>query len=182
MTQLLEPDPRYPVGRFDPAAEVPHAARGALIDVIAELPALLRTEVAALNERVLETPYRDGGWTIRQVVHHLPDSHMNAFTRFRLALTEDWPTIKPYDEAAWSQLVDSRTAPLEPSLAILDGLHDRWVRLLRAMDAEDYEARGVVHPEWKSRLSNGTLLRLYAWHSRHHLAHVRQAKAIAGVV
>ena len=160
---------RYPVGRFDPKVDVPHEQRASLIDSIAAVPSKMRAAVKGLSDTQLDTPYREGGWTIRQVVHHVPDSHMNAYIRFKLALTEDVPTIKTYDEAEWAKLADA-AAPIETSLVILDALHQRWVVLLRSLSEADYE-RNLNHPEW-GRWTLGTLLRQYEWHGRHHLAHI----------
>jgi uncharacterized damage-inducible protein DinB len=137
---------------------------------IAETPAKLRAAVAGLNEDQLQTPYREGGWTVRQVVHHVPDSHMNAYVRFKLALTETEPLIKPYKEAAWAELADSRETPIEVSLALLDHLHDRWVRLLRSLREEDF-ARPFRHPEL-GVVPLERNLALYAWHGKHHVAHI----------
>lgn len=167
---------RYPVGRFDPSIQIPHGGRAALIDVIEQFPAQLRAAVAPLGDAQLDTPYREGGWTVRQVVHHVPDSHLNAYTRFKLALTEDAPQIKPYEEARWAELPDSRTA-VENSLVLLEALHRRWVYLLRHMTEADYD-RTLFHPEW-GQLTLGDVLRQYEWHCRHHLAHVQ---LVAGTV
>ncbi len=167
-------DPRYPVGRFDRAVTVPHSGRPALIDTIASLPSVLRAAVHGLTDTQLDTPYRDGGWTVRQVIHHVPDSHANAYIRFKLGLTEDQPTIKTYDEAAWAEIPEARTLPIAPSLQLLDGLHTRWVALLRDMDASQYE-RMIVHPEWGT-IPLGTMLGLYEWHSRHHTAHITRLR------
>jgi len=161
---------RYPVGRFHFEGELTPETRRALIDEIAALPAAFRVAVAGLSEAQLETPYRPEGWTLRQVVHHMPDSHLNAYIRFRLALTEDVPTIRPYMEERWAELPDARTAPPEVSLALLETLHDRWVRLLRAMSPSDF-ARTLQHPASGS-FTLDKMLALYAWHGRHHLAHV----------
>jgi uncharacterized damage-inducible protein DinB len=146
------------------------AWRAARIAEIDETPAKLRAAVAGLSASQLDTPYRPEGWSVRQVVHHLPDSHANAYVRFKLALTEDSPTIKPYLEARWAELPDTRETPVEVSLALLEALHRRWVILLRAMTAEDF-ARPLQHPE-KGRLTLDQMLALYAWHGRHHVAHV----------
>src|SRR5690348_10142336 len=132
-------DLRYPVGRFDFQGPVPAVSRPRLVDEIAAAPALLRQAVAGLNDSQLDTPYRDGGWTVRQVVHHLPDSHMNSYVRFRLALTEEEPAVKPYDESRWANLYDCRTMPVEPSLALLENLHLRWVELLRSLSDSDFQ-------------------------------------------
>src|ERR1051325_4502048 len=126
-------DPRYPIGKYERRDTLTPDERAAMIEAIAATPRRMREAVAGLTAAQLETPYRDGGWTLRQVVHHVPDSHLNSYCRFKLALTEDTPTIRPYDEAAWAALSDSRDTPPETSLALLDALHDRWVRLLRAM-------------------------------------------------
>jgi uncharacterized damage-inducible protein DinB len=146
------------------------AWRAARIAEIDAAPAALRAAVAGLSEEQLATPYRPGGWTVRQVVHHLPDSHANAYVRFKLALTEDNPTIKPYLEARWAELPDNAGTPVEVSLGLLEALHRRWVVLLRGMGPEDF-ARPLTHPE-KGRLSLDQMLALYAWHGRHHVAHV----------
>ncbi len=163
-------DPRYPIGKFEPPKEVTPALREQAILTIAELPAKLRAAVKGLNDAQLDTPYREGGWTVRQVTHHVPDSHMNAYARFRLALTENQPTIKPYDEKLWAELADANSAPVEISLALLEPLHDRWVRLLRSIATPDF-ARMFVHPDHGAR-SVDWMLFLYAWHGRHHTAHV----------
>src|SRR5690349_4168525 len=140
------PDLRYPIGRFDSSRELEAADVAVAIDAIAAAPARLREAVAGLDDAQLDTPYRPGGWTVRQLVHHVADSHLNAYVRFRLALTEDGPTIKPYLEALWAELPDARQAPVEVSLALLDALHARWVMLLRTLSATDLE-RTFVHPE-----------------------------------
>jgi hypothetical protein len=140
------------------------------IEQIAALPTQIREAVARLGDARLDTPYREGGWTARQVVHHLVDSHVNSYCRFRLALTEDRPTIRPYDEKAWAELEDARTGAVDLSLDLLEALHRRWVVLLRAMNPEDFD-REFVHPE-RGPMSLKTNVRLYAWHGRHHLAHL----------
>lgn len=168
-------DLKYPVGRFDAGAEVPHVARVTLIDSIAATPRRLRDAVAGMTDLQLDTPYREGGWTIRQVVHHVPDSHLNAYTRFRLALTEDGPTIRPYNEALWANLDDAAHAPVDLSLDLLDALHRRWTLLLRTLTPEDYQ-RPLQHPD-NGPMTIGTLLRMYEWHGRHHLAHITGLKS-----
>jgi uncharacterized damage-inducible protein DinB len=170
-TTAYETDLRFPVGKFSWDAGVSQADYPGLIAEIAETPGALRSAVAGLSRDQLETPYRPGGWTVKQVAHHLPDSHMNAYTRFKLALTEDEPTIKPYDEAAWAELPDSQKVPIDVSLDLLDSLHVRWVTLLRSMDTADFN-RGLRHPEHDRVLTLGQLLALYAWHGRHHVAHI----------
>ena len=164
-------DVRYPTGKLQrPTKPIEPSQRAAMIDTIAATPTQLRKAVGGLEAAQLDTPYREGGWTVRQVVHHMPDSHLNAYIRFRLALTEDTPTIKPYDEAAWAALADARTAPVEVSLTLLAALHDRWVRLLRSMADADFQ-RGLVHPENGAMTLDG-ILATYAWHGPHHTAHI----------
>ena len=171
MTTNTTPDLRYPVGRFAFPESVSAEERSAWIEAIAAVPAALRAAVEGLDERQIDTPYRDGGWTVRQVVHHLADSHMNAYTRCKLALTETTPTIKPYDEGAWADLEDTRIVPIEVSIALLDALHVRWVALLRSLTPEQMK-RDFRHPERPRNLTLETTLGLYAWHGRHHVAHI----------
>jgi uncharacterized damage-inducible protein DinB len=174
----LSNDPRFPTGRFHFDPDVTPEKRLASIAAIREAPAALRAAVRGLDERQLDTPYRDGGWTVRQVVHHVPDSHMNAFTRFKLALTEDNPTIKPYDENAWANLGDVARVPVETSLALLDALHTRWVALLEVMKADEF-TRPLVHPDL-GPLTLDFLLQMYAWHGRHHAGHVAGLRSRKG--
>jgi hypothetical protein len=164
------PDPRYPIGHFEWKGSITAEERERLIDIIADTPAQLRAAVKGLSDQQLDTPYREGGWTVRQVVHHLPDSHLNAYTRMKLTLTEDNPTIKPYLEAKWAELMDSRM-PIETSFCLLECLHKRWVALLCSLKPEDF-ARTFRHPEHEGALSLDWLVALYAWHGPHHLAHV----------
>ena len=171
-------DLQYPVGRFTPPVAVSQDDVNDAIATLAESPGLLRNAVDELPLSRLNTPYRPGGWTVRQVVHHVADSHMNAFVRVRLALTEDWPTIKPYSEKACAELEDSRTAPVEWSLGIVDGVHGRWVATLRSLNEEQWE-RGIEHPE-NGRLTVDVLTMLFGWHSRHHLAHVTELRKRKG--
>jgi uncharacterized damage-inducible protein DinB len=171
-------DPRYPIGKFEMPKEITPALRQSAIGEIGATPAKLRAAVKGLTDSQLETPYRDGGWTVRQVVHHVPDSHMNAYIRLRFALTETAPTIKPYEESAWANLEDAKNAPVDVSLNLLDALHERWVRLLRSLRPEDY-ARTLVHPEHGVR-SVDWLLFLYAWHGRHHTAHITELRKQKG--
>jgi len=166
----ISQDLRYPIGKFSFPASVTVDQRVRWISQIAEAPSMLRAAVAGLNEEQLSTPYRPGGWSVRQVVHHVPESHMNAFVRFKLALTENEPTIKPYDEDAWAKLADVAAAPIEASLALLDALHIRWVTLLRLLDEDQY-ARAFRHPALGVIRLDGNLA-LYAWHGRHHTAHI----------
>jgi hypothetical protein len=172
-------DPRYPVGKFD-RSKAPHTAdeRRGFIDQIAAVPARMREAVGGLSGTQLETPYRDGGWTVRQVVHHVPDSHMNAYTRVKLALTENEPTIRPYDEAAWAKLNDVRDTPIAVSLTLLEALHDRWVRILRALTDADF-SRTLLHPE-HGVMTLDSLVAMYAWHGRHHVAHITSLRERSG--
>jgi len=170
-------DPRYPVGEFNPpASPSPQEIRRA-IDTIAACPKALRAAIAGLNDAQLDTPYRDGGWTVRQVTHHIADSHMNAYMRFKWGLTEDTPAIKTYEEKDWAQTPETR-APIAFSLDLLTALHERWVTLLRGMRPADF-ARTIKHPEW-GLPSLDTMLALYAWHGRHHTAHVTSLRERMG--
>ncbi|HUA97250.1 MAG TPA: bacillithiol transferase BstA [Terracidiphilus sp.] len=162
-------DLRYPIGHFSPPAASMPGVRAAHIEILRQLPERLREAVSGLDDAQLDTPYREGGWTVRQVVHHVADSHANSYVRFKLALTEKWPTIKPYDEAAWARLADSRES-VAPSLAFIEALHTRWVALLEPLGEEDFQ-RGFNHPEM-GRQTLAKSLALYAWHSRHHTAHI----------
>lgn len=167
-------DLRFPIGRFVPPGDPTPDSRAQAIDAIADAPARLRSAVAGLDEDQLDTPYRPGGWTLRQVVHHVPESHMNAYIRTKLALTETAPVIKPYDEAAWSSLPDNTIVPVDVSLDLLDALHRRWVALLRAMNPADF-GREYVHPESGTHTLDH-LVALYAWHGRHHVAHLTSTR------
>ena len=171
-------DPRYPIGKYEQPKDVTPAMRQAAIEDIAATPARVRAAVAGLNDAQLDTPYREGGWTVRQVVHHIVDSHMNAYVRWRLALTETQPTIKPYEESAWANLEDARSAPVEVSLKLLEALHERWVRLLRSVKTEDY-ARTLLHPDFGVK-NLDWLLFLYTWHGKHHTAHISELRKQKG--
>ncbi|MEA2765482.1 MAG: hypothetical protein QOK07_1886 [Gemmatimonadaceae bacterium] len=173
------PDLRFPVGKFDWKAPVREADYPRLIAQIAETPSALRSAVAGLSPDQLEMRYRPDGWTVKQLVHHVPDSHMNAYCRFKLALTEDEPTIKPYEEAKWAELPDSLRVPIEVSLDLLDSLHQRWVALLKSMDTADFN-RGFHHPERDGMLRLSQLLALYGWHGRHHVAHITSLRKREG--
>ena len=163
-------DLSYPIGRFDWPESVTPEMRPAWIGDLEAAPARFRAAVQGLTGQQLDTPYRPGGWTVRQVVHHVADSHLNSYVRFRLALTEDAPTIKPYDQAKWAELPDALGCPVELSLQLIEGLHQRWVVLLRSMSDADF-ARTFNHPErGMTRLDIN--LAMYAWHSRHHEAHI----------
>jgi hypothetical protein len=163
-------DLRYPIGRFAPPASYSRELRSEFITEIAALPAALSAAVASLNPAQLQTPYRDGGWTVAQVAHHLPDSHVNAYVRFRLALTEEAPPIKPYNEGLWAELIDATSPDVGPSLSLLAGLHHRWTVLLRSLRPEDF-SRTFVHPQQGTVVLDRQLA-LYAWHGRHHVAHI----------
>ena len=167
-------DPRFPIGKFHYEGPPSPEQRGAFIDQIAQTPPAIRTAIAGLSDQQLDTPYREGGWTVRQVVHHVPDSHMNAYVRFKLALTEDEPTIKPYAEDRWAKLQDSDSTPVEVSLALVENLHERWVRLLRSLDDNEWK-RAFRHPEM-GLMPLEKNLALYAWHGKHHTAHITELR------
>jgi len=168
-------DPRYPIGPFAYEGPLRPDRRFDCIARIAAAPSTLRQSVAGLTDAQLDTPYRDGGWTVRQVVHHVPDSHLNAYTRFRLTLTEPTPTIKPYLEHLWAELPDARSEPVEISLALLEALHRRWVPLLRSLGRAEWELK-FVHPERGREWSLDEALAMYAWHGEHHTAHVTRLR------
>lgn len=173
-------DLRYPIGEFSPKGTPLIASeRSQLIDTIEDHPVRVRSVVHDLSEEQLDTPYREGGWTVRQVVHHLVDSHLNAYVRFKLGVTEEVPTIRPYDQDAWARCVDAVTGPLELSLPMLETLHRRWVAFLRTLPVETFHRR-VRHPEMGADLSLDTLLELYGWHCRHHEAHISGLRERAG--
>jgi len=163
-------DLRYPIGPMPRVNTLSASARTAAIDAIAECPARLRAAVAGLSDAQLDTPYRPGGWTVRQVVHHVPESHMNAYVRLKLALTEDEPTIKTYEEDRWSELPEVRSSPVALSLTLLEALHARWLAALRTLKGSDFE-RTFRHPVLGVLTVDG-LLAMYEWHSKHHVAHV----------
>ncbi len=167
---MTETDLRYPVGQFEMQNEPKAEEREGFIREIAATPARLRQAVGGLSDEQLDTPYRPGGWSLRQVVHHVADSHLNSYVRFRLALTEEEPAIKTYMEDRWAELMDARTAPIEVSLRLLESLHERWVMLLRSLAPEDF-ARAFHHPEL-GRIPLNQSVALYAWHGRHHVAHI----------
>jgi uncharacterized damage-inducible protein DinB len=173
-------DLRYPVGKFDFQKEVTEDDRRRFIDEIEEAPARLRASVEGLSPEQLDTPYREGGWTVRQVVHHVPDSHLNSYTRFKLALTEEEPIIKPYHEDLWADLADGRAAPVEVSLALLESLHTRWVMLLRSLTPKDFD-RTFRHPDI-GVVTLAKNLGLYAWHGRHHTAQITSLREREGWV
>jgi uncharacterized damage-inducible protein DinB len=189
-------DDRYPIGKFAPPSKIDAAQREIWIAEIAALPGTFRAALDGLNDDQLDTPYREGGWSLRQVAHHVPDSHLNAYIRFKWTLTEDFPTIKAYDEAAWAKLPDVENTPIETSLQMLAALHSRWAVLLENMSDEDFK-RGFIHPEFlagAAPVSNADTMELmrsstsadlppyvmqlnkvvglYAWHGKHHTAHI----------
>ncbi len=171
----MEKDPRYPIGRPAIPVVIGDDELSSAVRDLAELPEFLRNAVNGLDDEQLETPYRTGGWTVRQLVHHIADSHMNAFVRVRLALTEDSPAICTYDEKAWAGLHDSVASPVEWSLELIEALHARWVMMLQSLDEAQW-ARAFVHPErGPQTVEQATLL--YAWHSRHHVAHITHLRA-----
>jgi uncharacterized damage-inducible protein DinB len=174
---LTDVDPRYPIGDFEAPASISADERTGAIATLAELPEQLRNAVDGLSSAQLSAPYREGGWTLRQVVHHVADSHMNALVRVKLALTEDWPTVKTYDEAAWAKLHDM-AAPVEWSLELVEALHARWVMLLQSLDEQQWQ-RGYNHPG-DGRVTVELCALIYAWHSRHHVAHITHLRAKEG--
>ncbi len=171
-------DLRYPVGPFEFAGTLSDEQRQDLIGQIAAAPAKMRAAVAGLSDEQLNTPYRPEGWTVRQVVHHVPDSHLNSYIRFKLALTEERPTIKAYDENVWANLDDARSAPINVSLDLLEALHRRWVLFLRSLKGGDFQ-RTFNHSEMGS-VSMDKNIALYAWHGRHHVAHITSLRERMG--
>jgi uncharacterized damage-inducible protein DinB len=167
-------DLRYPIGTFALEGEITPERRQQFIAEIAQAPVHLRRAVSGLTPEQIDTAYRSEGWTVRQLVHHLADSHLNSFVRFKLAMTEQEPTIKPYSEKLWAELPDARTAPMEPSLAILESLHLRWVILLKSFRQEDF-ARTLRHPE-RGIMTLDLMVAMYAWHGKHHVAHITSLK------
>ncbi len=172
-------DLRYPIGKLSLTASVTAEQLAEWTEDIARTPAALRAAVEDLDAKQVETPYRPEGWTVRQVVHHVADSHMNAYIRFKLALTESTPTIKPYDEAAWAELKDTQIVPLSVSLDLLDALHIKWIALIRSLTPEQL-GRGFHHPEKNRAMRLDTAMGLYAWHGKHHVAHVTALRAREG--
>ena len=173
-TAVSVPDLSYPIGTFQYGTPMSATQRTAAIESIAQTPVKMREAVRGLTATQLDTPYRPGGWTVRQVVHHVPDSHVNAFIRTKLALTENEPTIKPYDEKAWANLADVLNTPIETSLRLLEAVHERWDHILRGLSDADY-VRTFRHPEHGVRTLDW-MVALYAWHGRHHVAHIRSLR------
>ena len=171
-------DLSYPIGKFHYEGTPTDEQKKNFIRDIAQTPANLRSAIEGLSSEQLDTPYRPGGWTVRQAVHHVPDSHLNSYVRFKLALTEDNPTIKPYEQQLWAELPDTKETPIEVSLTLLDSLHDRWVRLLQSFTPEQWK-RTYRHPELGPMTLEKTLA-LYAWHGRHHVAHITELRKRKG--
>ena len=171
-------DQRYPIGKFERLNTITDEQRKSFIKHIAEAPANLRSAVRGLNEKQIDTPYRDGGWTVRQVVHHVADSHLNAYIRCKLALTEDVPPIKPYNEKLWAELFDARTAAIDPSLALTESLHHRWIMLLQSLSPDDF-GKAMRHPE-HGIITIDFLVQLYSWHGRHHAGHITSLRERMG--
>ena len=172
------PDPRYPIGKFSYAGPPSPEQKQQYLTDIEQTPARLRAALRGLSDQQLDTPYRDGGWTLRQVAHHVPDSHMNSYIRFKLALTEDEPTIKGYMEDRWAELPDANHAPIEVSLALLDSLHQRWMLMLRQLTDAEWK-RTFRHSEL-GPMSLEKSLALYSWHGRHHVAHITSLREKMG--
>lgn len=171
-------DFQYPIGKFQPPEKISEQARRQFIQQIGEAPAALWSAVTGLSDEQLDTPYREGGWTVRQVVHHVADSHMNAFIRFKLAMTEEQPAVKTYEQQLWAELPDAKTVPVVVSLNLVDSLHKRFVALLRSMRAADF-GRTMNHPEL-GVVPLDHYLALYAWHGRHHVAHITALRSRKG--
>lgn len=171
-------DPRYPIGKFSYSGPLTPEQKRQCLDDIEQTPARLRAAVRGLADKQLDTPYREGGWTVRQVIHHVPDSHMNSYIRFKLALTEDAPTIKPYMEDRWAELPEAKQAAIDVSLVLLDSLHRRWMLVLRGLTDADWQ-RTFRHPELGPMTLEKTLA-LYSWHGRHHVAHVTSLREKKG--
>lgn len=174
----MTPDPRYPIGKVQ-LADYSEKEKDARIADVLFLPRMLEYAVLNLDEKQIQTPYREGGWTIHQLVHHLADSHMNSFIRFKLALTEDNPAIKPYDEDQWSRLPDVSNVPINVSITLLHSLHRRWHTLLESMSEQDFQ-RTVFHPEHQRNISLWDMLLIYAWHGKHHVAHITNLRELNG--
>ena len=166
---------KYPIGLYAPPEVITQNYLDQWIDEIASLPQLMRSAVSGLRDEQLDTPYRPGGWTVRQVVHHVPDSHINSYVRFKWTLTEETPTIKAYHEDRWAELNEARHAPIEPSLKLLEALHERWVLMLKALKEEDLRKK-FIHPETNSEVRIDWNIGNYAWHGKHHLAHITNLK------
>lgn len=176
---MVSENERYPIGKFVLPALLSSATLKEWIVEIDIFPAMIAQEVSHLSDLQLDTPYREGGWTLRQVVHHCADSHINAFCRIKLTLTEEKPVIKPYDEAMWAELSDCKTLSVDVSLAILTGLHTRWTTLLNNL-SDDERSRAFIHPELQKEVNIDEMVGQYAWHGKHHLAHITMLKRLKG--
>lgn len=172
-------DPRFPIGKYEPQPFSEKLKREWIND-IRFLPLTLENAILNLNEDQLETPYREGGWSVKQVVHHVADSHINAFCRFKLGLTENNPTIKPYEQSLWAELPDTKNLPVNISLTLLHAVHIRWVEILNHISDDDYNNKTVEHPEYKKTMTLWYLLGMYSWHSRHHTAHITSLREAKG--
>lgn len=177
-------DPRYPIGKvedqiFSSKEAYDETVKQKYLDEIKMCPGLLEDAILNLDEQQLNVPYREGGWTVQQVVHHVADSHINAYVRFKLALTEDNPTIKPYDQDEWAKLIDSKNLPVNISLTLLHALHKRWVELMKNMSKEEWD-RTIFHPEYKRQIKLWDMLGSYAWHGKHHAAHITELRKRMG--
>lgn len=178
MTQVTHTDPRYPIGEFRRKASYSAEEREGYIEQLKQIPLSLKAALAGLSNAQLDTPYREGGWTLRQVAHHIPDSHLNAYLRVKLALTEDQPVIKPYEENAWVRLADTPNTPLEVSVALLEALHTRWAILFESLAEPDWK-REYRHPE-SGVVSIEATLAAYVWHGQHHVAHITHLRQRKG--
>jgi hypothetical protein len=174
----MSADLRYPIGKFNGQPPTNSEERRSFLNQVEETPARLRAAIEGLTEEQLNTPYRDGGWTIRQVVHHVPDSHLNSYIRFKWALTENEPLIKAYHEDRWAELQDSKSTPVQVSLTLLHSLHERWMNLLRSFNSDDWK-KTLRHPEL-GVMTLEKMLALYAWHGRHHVAHITSLRERMG--
>ncbi|MBC5841110.1 putative metal-dependent hydrolase [Flavobacterium sp. F-380] len=172
---MTSEDLRYPIGKFETPTTITTAQIAGWIEAIATFPARLANEVQLLTEEQLDTPYRPDGWTIRQVVHHCADSHMNSFIRLKLAITENEPTIKPFDESKWAELADAKTMSIAPSLQMIEGIHERWTVALKNLTEEQYNCK-FIHPDHENKIRLDEYIGMYAWHSNHHLAHITSTK------
>ena len=175
MAQTDQEKLKYPIGLYAPPMVISEKEVDQWIEEIATLPKLVRNAVSGLTDEQLDTPYRPGGWTVRQVVHHIPDSHLNSYVRFKWTLTEDTPTIKAYYEDRWAELGEARNAPIEPSLKLLEALHARWVLMLKTLTEDDLQKK-FIHPETNTEVLIGWNIGNYAWHGKHHLAHITELK------
>ncbi len=171
----MHTDPRYPIGQYEPQPFSVQQKEAWLLDIYF-LPQAIERAIENLDEAQLQTPYREGGWTLVQLIHHVADSHMNAYTRFKLGITENNPTIKPYDEQAWALLPDVQTVPINVSITLLHAVHTRWYAAIKDLTNEQWLERTVVHPEHNKQMTLWHLLGMYAWHSKHHTAHITTLK------